>query len=435
MVALASASGIYFAYRQIEINRNMMQIQKSQTALQESQLTLQQTIEHQHREELIAKYMGGLETGKLSEQLGAAYALSQIEGDEPIAALTRGLLSDFDPVGETACAHIANKAGMRVKSAEIEEYLREYQETRKNYKENPSLRPRTPIGFDKAVSVAMDLIAQNPAVEKSSKRAYYEWSLTVPVKKRPSVVERALRLIRILPGRVMTTTGEGYGPKATLEMFLPAQSEWSSCSAIGVRVAGLLINGGYLTAGDDNRSYDIARAEAVRLLHQFRHAEALSQDDQSERSENEPQMVWAMGQLMAAANLRTANFSLYKGAQAFYGYRSLPFSDPKDALATVEERIEDFMWFAGSSEKSRAAAIVSLDELRKAAYAQGLKNWWDDTWQKMRSSEYYENLNGPVENFYLSWDWQSITPTSAQHREITKATVQQAAERLQIVRK
>jgi hypothetical protein len=132
MIALASGVGIYFAYKQTQINRNMM-------TLQGEQLNLQEKIEHQHREELIAKYMGALETGKLSEQLGAVYALSQIEGDEPIGALSRGLVSDYDSVGETAYHHIIEHARPNVKVSEMDTAINEYKRIQELFKEHPSL--------------------------------------------------------------------------------------------------------------------------------------------------------------------------------------------------------------------------------------------------------------------------------------------------------
>jgi hypothetical protein len=424
LVGVASATGVYFAFRQIQINRAMVQ-------LQENQLGLQQTIEHQHREDLIAKYMASLETGSLSEQLGAAYALNKIEGDEPVGALARGLMSDFDPVGETSYAYILEHARNRVKPVDTDRYISEYRAKRKQLLENPSLRPRVPIAFDQAVNLALDFIAENPASENVlGEQKFRPWSMTVPIKKRPIVVERAVRLIRMLPGIVFTTTGEGYTPNATVQAFLPAESRWLSCPSLAISVTGLLSKSGYNARGPAFHRYDPVRAEAVRLLNQFRHAQTFTESDANEKSESEPGMIWAMGEFISGCDMRRTNFGLYASGQAVYGYRVPPPANDQVALRSLEERVDDFLFFAASSEKARSASILSLDSIRQNAVNQGLSSWWISIWHKLEATEEFKNLNGSFDEFNLPWDWTLVTSSEARSKRFTKDDVEQAKSRL-----
>lgn len=422
MIALASGVGIYFAYKQTQINTNMM-------TLQTEQLNLQEKIEHQHREELIAKYMGALETGKLSEQLGAVYALSQIEGDEPIGALSRGLVSDYDSVGETAYRHIIEHARPDVKISEMDAAINEYKRTRALLEENPSLRPKKPIGFDEAVSVALQVIRQNPADEtKINQERLMASSLAVPTEKRPKVVERAIRLLNQLPDVVFSTGPEGYGPSATVHLFFPPESRWPSSFSLAEDVAVALYKNGYLQADDAHR-YDRVRAAAVVMLNLFRHAETITDSQANDKTEIEPELIWMMGQLIARCNLRTANINPYS-IEAIDGYPLAQNVDEKASLKSLKERMVDFLWFAESSEEARSAAILSLDQIRESCKLQGLGDWWLSTWQELHSNPKFQSLNGPVKKFALTWDYDYVTDTEAQYKTFKEDVIEEARTRL-----
>jgi hypothetical protein len=426
VVSLVSLIGLYVAFRQtrinsdqlqlitkqVEINRDQIHLQEAQVEINKEQIRLQKRLEREQTSAVILKYAKLMRGGTSSEKLDAIYALSQT-GDESIGVLAMGLTDANNNVADAASSAIQKIAAADLSDLIHGNDLSGYIKAREKFLSNPY---SVQVPFDSAIAEMFRIISNKPMHQRGAPNDLRRSTDS----EQTMAVERALRLIRFLPYQQLLVSPSGYGPDSRSFFLLPVESHWRSPVELARVVIDQLQNAGYFTV---DARFDRVRTEAVRLIIQFRQAQALTAEDKELLDGNEASLLIATADLLTNCDLRTANTGLYTPV-GLYGQYPLPSNI--DSFTLLGERVLDFISVSGHTSETRSVAIAAVHALKMRSVALNSGVRWEKMWLVTNSAhqELYINLCGPMNDLWFGREFMKQSDLQHFRDEMTKCAVQ-----------